>query len=181
MFYRSVEIGGGIYTPLEKEVDMSAAIGTATVTVNAAFLQEIKEVNQEMWESFSDLERMCARPMSLKDHCFEFVGRLGDLRDQLALHFALEEAYGYFEGPEDVAPDIAERAGKLRGQHRTLYQEFDALTEQAEELLYHRHLAALTAVLPVSFDNFAERLREHEAAESDLLQEAWSQDFGVGD
>jgi hypothetical protein len=160
---------------------MRVATTISTVTVNAAFLQEIKEVNQEMWDSLSQLESLCSRPISLKACCFEFVGRLGDLRDQLALHFALEEAYGYFDGPEDVAPDIAQRASKLRNQHRTIYQACDTLVEQAETLLCERNLAALTTVVPVAFDKFANQLRQHEADETDLLQEAWLQDFGVGD
>lgn len=166
---------------LTKGNDMTAATNTSTVTVNAAFLQEIKEVNQEMWDGFCSLESMCSRPMSLKDHCFELTGRLSDLRDQLALHFALEEAYGYFDEPEDAMPGIAERASSLRGQHRTLYQEFDLLVEQAETLLYERRLAALTTVIPVAFDQFAARFRQHEAEESALLQEVWTQDTGVGD
>ena len=41
---------------------MSVVVMTRTVTVNAAFLQEIKEVNQELWQRLEDMRHRCQRP-----------------------------------------------------------------------------------------------------------------------
>src|SRR5687767_2315396 len=96
---------------------------TSTVTVNAAFLQEIKEVNQELWQLLAELHHRCIRPIS-PGQCKTLIDRLSELRDNLALHFALEEAYGYFEDPVHVAPQLSNRVEALRAEHKTLYCEF---------------------------------------------------------
>src|SRR6185295_2152678 len=111
-------------------------------TVNPAFLQEIKEVNQELWESFADLRHRCSRPLG-PGMCRHLVDWLSELRDQLALHFALEEAYGYFDEPLEVAPQLGEKAERLRGEHRDLYSEFSDLVDRAEKMFFAGQLAAL--------------------------------------
>src|SRR6187401_724617 len=102
---------------------------TATLTVNAAFLQEIKEVNQELWSLLADLRHRCQRPIA-PSHCRLLIDRLCQLRDQLALHFSLEEAYGYFDDPLDAAPQLGHRAEQLRGEHRDLYGDFCDVIER---------------------------------------------------
>ena len=59
---------------------------TGTVTVNAAFLQEIKEVNQELWTLLADLRHRCQRPIAPAG-CRYLIDKLSQFRDQLALHF----------------------------------------------------------------------------------------------
>ena len=108
---------------------------TATLTVNAAFLQEIKEVNQDLWRLLADIRRMCARPESIRADRSSFLTMLDDLRDQIGLHFALEEAYGYFEDPVHVAPQLCERAFELRAEHNELYLQISRLSDDALELL----------------------------------------------
>ena len=60
---------------------MSVATLTGTVTINAAFLQEIKEVNQELWSLLSDLRHKCQRPLA-PGHCRHLIDKLCLLRDQ---------------------------------------------------------------------------------------------------
>ena len=104
---------------------MSVVTSTGTVTVNAAFLQEIKEVNQELWSLLAELRHRCQRPIA-PGHCRQLIDKISLLRDQLALHFSLEEAYGYFDDPVDVAPQLSRQAEHLRSEHRELYQDFNA-------------------------------------------------------
>ena len=47
-----------------REVVMTVVTSTGTVTVNAAFLQEIKEVNQELWSLLACLRHRCQRPIA---------------------------------------------------------------------------------------------------------------------
>ena len=106
---------------------------TATVTVNPAFLQEIKEGNHELWQSLADLRHRCSCPITT-GMCRHLVNSLSELRDQLTLHFALEEAYGYFDEPLHVEPQLSEKAGRLRSEHQELYSELSDLVDQAERM-----------------------------------------------
>jgi hypothetical protein len=110
---------------------MAVSTLTSTVTVNAAFLQEIKEVNHELWQLLADLRHRCQRPMA-PGSCRSLVEKLCQLRDQLALHFALEEAYGYFEDPVDVAPQLCRHAA-LAVWLGPEFLDFDALLRKHEE------------------------------------------------
>jgi hypothetical protein len=159
---------------------MTVVTSTGTVTVNAAFLQEIKEVNSELWSLLSDLRHRCQRPIA-PGQCRVLIDKLGQFRDQLALHFSLEEAYGYFEDPVDVAPQLSRQAEQLRAEHKGLYLELCDLIERAERMFYDSQHAALALWIGPEFIEFDQRLRQHEEREYDLIQEAYSGDIGVGD
>jgi hypothetical protein len=159
---------------------MTVVTLTGTVTVNAAFLQEIKEVNQELWSLLSELRHRCQRPIA-PGQCRMLIDKLGQLRDQLALHFSLEEAYGYFEDPVDVAPQLGRQAEQLRGEHKGLYLDFCDLVERAERMFYDEQHAALALWMGPQFLELDQRLREHEARENELIMDAYEGDIGVGD
>lgn len=154
---------------------------TATVTINAAFLQEIKEVNQEVWQLLDTVRDLCSDPTRISEDPHRFVDLTADLRDQLALHFALEEAYGYFDEPLYVAPRLAEQAESLRAQHRDLYRQFSDFAEHVEGLNSHARLPAVTKEVAHRFQAIDRHLREHEAREEELILQAFDDDIGVGD
>ena len=153
---------------------------TGTVTVNAAFLQEIKEVNQELWDELADLRHRSQRPIA-PSHCRLLTDRLCLLRDQLAMHFSLEEAYGYFDDPVEVAPQLGRAADQLRKEHKSLYLELCDLVDHAERWLYEEKLANLALWIGPQFVEFDRRLREHEERENELIYDAYDADIGVGD
>jgi hypothetical protein len=159
---------------------MSSALLTGTVTVNAAFLQEIKEVNQELWQRLEEMRHRCQRPLA-PAHCRHLVERLSELRDQLALHFALEEAYGYFDDPVEVAPRLSYAAENLRNEHRQLYMRLTHIVERAERLMRSEQLATLALWIGPEFLEFDEALRDHESRENELIYEAYDTDIGTGD
>jgi len=160
---------------------MALVNATSTVTVNAAFLQEIKEVNADLWELLDELERLCRAPERLMARRNQFIGMLDDLRDQLALHFALEEAYGYFNDPIEVAPRLSELAEELRAEHRVLYLLACRLGEFAEQPLRGDRVSARVRSVIGQFEDFARRLRHHESRENDLILRVYDDDIGVGD
>ena len=127
---------------------MTVMTTTGTVTVNPAFLLEIKEVNQDLWRLLTELRHRCQRPLA-PAHCRHLIDKLCQLRDQLALHFSLEEAYGYFEDPVEVAPQLCRQAEQLRGEHKELYLDFSDLIERAERMFYDEQHAALREKLGV--------------------------------
>lgn len=159
---------------------MTSVVLTGTVTVNAAFLQEIKDVNQELWQRLEDMRHRCQRPLG-PFHCRHMVEKLSELRDQLALHFALEEAYGYFDDPVEVAPHLSHAAESLRAEHRRLYMQLTTLVERAERLLHTDQLTTLALWIGPDFLEFDANLRDHESRENELIYEAYDQDLGGGD
>jgi hypothetical protein len=159
---------------------MTVVTSTGTVTVNAAFLQEIKEVNQELWTLLSELRHRCQRPIA-PGACRYLIDKLSQLRDQLALHFSLEEAYGYFDDPVDVAPQLSRQAERLRAEHKTLYLDLCDLVDRAERMFYDDQHAALALWIGPEFLEFDARLCRHEACENELILDAYDGDIGVGD
>lgn len=159
---------------------MTVVTSTGTVTVNAAFLQEIKEVNQELWTLLGELQHRCQRPIA-PGACRYLIDKLSLLRDQLALHFSLEEAYGYFDDPIDVAPQLSRQADRLRSEHKSLYLDLCDLVERSERMFYDDQHAALALWIGPEFLEFDARLRRHEDSENELILDAYDGDIGVGD
>jgi hypothetical protein len=162
-------------------VKSTTVVATSTVTVNAAFLQEIKEVNQELYQLLDRGQRICLLPEPSAGTGRDLTDLLAELRDQLALHFALEEAYGYFEDPVFVAPRLSELAGELRAQHRELYLEMADLVDLVDRLSYRGRLAGQWSRVGERFLRFHGRLQAHEGRENELILQAYDDDLGVGD
>jgi chromosome segregation ATPase len=114
---------------------------------------------------------------------------LAKLRDQLAMHFSLEEAYGYFEDALDTAPHLARRAEELRAQHGSLYRALSLLAERAEQLSDGRQsmearftvVSMIVADVAAGYREFSAKFAEHESQESQLICEAFNSDIGSGD
>ncbi len=156
------------------------AITTGTLTVNAAFLREIKEDNLRLRELL-EVVQQCVHLANDRQRVRALAETLSELRDQLALHFSLEEAYGYFEDAVEVAPNLSERASELRSEHGSLFLEVCRLVETAEQLLYGEINGVAAPALAQQFDRFWQTLRQHEKREGDLIMEAFESDMGVGD
>lgn len=158
---------------------MTTAVGT--VTVNAAFLQEIKEDNHELTELLDSAALMFSPARMVRTSPRQFVDVLSRLRDRLATHFALEEAFGYFEDAVDVAPHLTRAADSLRNEHSTLFLELCDLVEEAERLLYRESSSGVARRLANRFHDFHNRLKDHEARENELILDSLDCDIGVGD
>jgi hypothetical protein len=162
-----------------KEFAMSV-VATNLVTVNPAFLQEIKEVNEELWKLLHTARTSVADAVHV-DQLPNLIPLLQELRDQLALHFALEESFGYFEDPAQVAPQLAKKALHLRDEHREIYVDLSDLVEQAERMYYDDQHDMLLVWLRPRFVRFDVRLKDHESRENELILDAYDCDIGVGD
>ncbi len=157
------------------------AIALRTVTINPAFLREIKEDHHELRQLMHHTSAMLDRLGPEEIEYARLVEMFSKLRDQLAMHFSLEEAYGYFEDAMVVAPHLSRRAEVLRGQHFDLFADLCRLVESAEQLLYHEQPTSLLERLAGQYRRFLVRFREHESQECDLILEAFNDDIGTGD
>jgi len=157
------------------------SVTTSTVTVNAAFLQEIKEDNSRLRQLTEEAENFVANQDLAQEKPHDFANLVDELRDQLAFHFALEEAYGYFEEPVNEAPRLSQTAIRLREEHQSLFVEICSLAEEAERLAYEERSAKGLQSMVAGLRKFQARLRQHEAEENELILSAFDEDLGVGD
>ncbi|WP_153559165.1 hypothetical protein [Roseimaritima sediminicola] len=148
---------------------MTVSTAIATITVNPAFLQEIKDSNPDLWKTLEEVHDCFHSVEPRATVAARLVRLLDDLRDHLALQFALEEAYGYIEVPAGVAMPEAENA---RRQHCSLYLEISELSERAEELQYRGLAAEQLALLVDEARLFDARLDAHERLERRLIERA---------
>jgi len=152
-----------------------------TLTINAAFLLEIKEDNRELRQLLDDCASLLSRPHRAGVELRRVAQLLGKLRDQLAMHFSLEEAYGYFDDAIDVAPRLSRQAGALRSQHPRLFVALCDLVEEAEQLLYHERPPLELDDLASGFARFHRELQDHEAQEDALIVKVFNEEIGGGD
>jgi hypothetical protein len=167
-----------------RQPDSSRASGqsaTRSVTVNAAFLQEIKEVHVELWSALDQLREFLPRRDWSDPVCSRFLAALDHFRDLLNLCFTLEDAFGYFDDPVYVDARFGQRVGRLRAEHQTLLAEITRIGQHAERLLYNGRLADSIEVIQSRLAAFCDQLEEHEAREKDLISEAFTHEVGCGD
>ena len=157
----------------------SKAISTRQLTVNAAFLKEIKDDNQHLKTLWDQIIPIAERPETVENHWTELIHLFGELRDQLALHFSLEEAYGYFDEAVDIAPQLSTLAECLRSQHPTLFAQVRDLADYVTEVNPNQE-ASLGGVVK-QFADFRKQFESHEEAEFKLILQAMDDDIGVGD
>lgn len=152
---------------------------TQTVTLAAAFMQEIKEDDQKLRLVLDRFrQHVMDRPL-LEADLAGFAELAMELRDRLAFRFALEEAFGYFEDPIDVAPRLSERIEELRLEHGKLYADAAQITEDldASRPLSSTRLASLQNACR----EFLLRFDRHESRENEIMLQAFNEDIGCCD
>src|SRR5690349_5805798 len=78
---------------VSRGTNMAVATHSLTTMINAAFLQEVKESNVELWDTVHELRQMIEGVSSSSGNARRLVALLSQLRDLLAFEFSLEEAY----------------------------------------------------------------------------------------
>jgi hypothetical protein len=156
-------------------------VAARTVGVNAAFLQEIKEDNVELRQLLQQLagELLTRRPRTHDPR--QLLELLGRLRDQLAIHFSLEEAFGYFDDAVDVAPQLSEKTAQLRAEHDLFFRDICRLCDFVEQVRYEDTPAYSVRQIASRFSAFNDAFEQHEARERELIMDAFEDDIGVGD
>ena len=149
------------------------------LAVNAAFLREIKEDNQRLRELFQQVTELLTSPRPIS--CGLLVRSLWQLRDQLAMHFALESAYGYLADVVDHAPRLCEVAKGMLAEHDELFLEVCEIIENAEELAYEAYTYQRFVRVAADMFDFHAKFQSHESRENQLIFQALNEDIGVGD
>lgn len=153
---------------------MATITSTNTILVNPAFLQEIKDSHPDLWHTVHELRQTCHCDQSPAQLAKRLVRQLDDLRDHLALQFALEESYGFIE--VEGAPshsELSDLATEAHCQHCSLYLRLSDLAERAEELQYRGVAADQLRKLIESTQEFDSLLRQHEQLENELIDRSF--------
>lgn len=141
-----------------------------TVGVNAAFLQEIKDSHPDLGHVIHEVRATCHAALSPGETAKRLTNLLHDLRDCLAMQFALEETYGYIENVQTMPNSVTGMAERARNEHCSLYLEISSLCEQAEELQYRGFAAEHAGELTEATERFDARLIRHERLEAELVE-----------
>lgn len=142
---------------------------------------EVKQDNAELRRLFTRLYSLAENPTVEAGQWRSFVELLVQLRDQLAMHFALEEANGYFDEAVTLAPQVVNDAERLRSEHADLYRDMCELTDRAERMIAHRSIGHAMRDVAARFHAFAVRFEDHESREKSLVLATFDDDIGVGD
>lgn len=149
------------------------------LSVNAAFLKDIKDDNRDLKALFDQLKPVIGHPQTVVNHWPEIADLLGQLRDQLAMHFSLEEAYGYFDAALGATPEHSAAAEFLRSEHAMLFSQIRDLAEWSTNASVKKDSNVESMIR--SYAKFYRRLQVHEEAELELILDALDDDIGVGD
>lgn len=142
-----------------------------TIGVNAAFLQEVKESNLQLWSTLRDLRDIQPDTGDAIEASRVLVDQLGELRECIGLQFSLEETYGYIEAPRATLPAFGSAdASVARMQHCELYLQLHELCEQAEEAQYRGTISRDLSKFLEAFAAFDDCFRAHEELETELIR-----------
>jgi len=152
---------------------MSTSLKTQTygvLTINAAFLQEIKEACSPLWERVYQLRESALNGLPLSVDVNHWVSQLTDLRAQLVNAFSLEETYGYITSASRPLAGVPFDPSEVRAQHAELYMQLSELCEQVEEAQYRGTIVRDFSNYSVAFSSFADALQCHEQNEARLIE-----------
>ncbi|SRR6056297_204372 len=159
---------------------MTTMTATKTLVVNPAFLQEIKDSNPDLWQTVHHVRQTCERSDTSPETVRRLTRLLDQLRDQLSMQFALEEAYGFIEVAATERPWLGKYDGedsqitatKAHDQHCQLYLRLSDLAEHAEELQYRGVGVQGLLGLVAATEAFDAQFRAHEQLEAELIARA---------
>lgn len=147
------------------------------VSINAAFLKEIKDDNLKLYSLLENLRTfwLVDDPLILNPEWFSVL--VGDLRDQLAMHFALEETFGYLDFAVNIDAVITSESERLKKQHVDLYLDIVSIAERVQDALYPNLDEKVYQDQVNRFNDFYQAFQSHEAAEFDLIMSATYENY----
>ncbi len=158
---------------------MSEAKTDRRLDVNAAFLKDIKDDNQHLKELLDRIDPLLKHPTVAANHWAEIIALMEELRDQLAFHFSLEEAYGYFDSALETEPLRSAQAEGLRSAHPKLFAQIRDLADRAGDVPADSETKIQAFIN--DYAGFFRCFADHEESELRLILSTLDDDIGVGD
>lgn len=138
-------------------------------------LEVVKSEHEELADLLAETRDALSADDRNRHQIEDLVARLSG---EVESHFGHEERGGYFQEALARAPRYTAQAEALLNQHEALLEDVEKL-----RLLLRSGVesAAWWTRIESDFHKFATELLDHEHAENKLLQEAFTDDLGVGD
>lgn len=160
---------------------MQEMLETRTKRSYETILEEHRELQRQCAELRAFLE--AARPEPGTDEAHAWAEGLGQrllaLHDNLSTHFREEEIAGLFQDLTARFPQSTFQVQELEGQHRHLLRELRSILPEALRFAEARPEAG--PGLRRRTQELLDRLSEHEAAETELIQRLYLEDLGPAD
>lgn len=154
--------------------------GELSLTINAAFLNEIKEDNVHFNHLIKSIAQALDVEATIRPRVLSEL--LTRLRDEMETHFALEEFFGYFDSAVLINPQVSRQAESLKGEHESLYIELNGLVEESDRIVYQEKPCGRSVdEIVKGFFEFYERFQLHEQKEMELVLRLVNEEIGVGD
>lgn len=146
-----------------------------------AYIEGVRADHQELRNLVRGIERQLNAAEAAgwaKNEAQVVLTAIDELGRHLREHFAEEEAGGYMEEALALAPRFGPQAERLLKEHPTMLQQVGRLVELArcccEQAQQGPELSRLAR-------EFFATLRAHDAAENQIIQEAFNTDLGLND
>jgi len=136
-------------------------------------VEALSRAHAALLDDLRKLEESVASPS--KKGLIEVRARLTATATHVAQHFHYEEQDGYIDVLRQREPRLELGIQHLAEEHRLLAQSLDALREEAATA------TGLDDALANHVRTWVNHVRQHEAREIDLVQDAYNQDIGTKD
>jgi hypothetical protein len=154
---------------------MFMSSNVARLSINAAFLAEMKESNVDYQECLQGLRDLCDANCSQSRVIDDGGHLLHRLRDVFATQCELEETYGYVRIFDAKTPTpFDENVQKTFEQHREISLLLMELSEHFDDLQYQGTIAREISSVLEELRHLNARLWQHEDTELDLIRSLMS-------
>jgi iron-sulfur cluster repair protein YtfE (RIC family) len=133
------------------------------------FVEHLRREHRRLHEALAQTELALAEASRTDDPARKapaIARRLSDLRDELARHYAEEEAGGCLEEALLRSPTVSPEVKRVQAEHPVFKQDMDRLVAKAAKLA---KTPSDWAELRHDYHEIAAKLRMHEAAENRIL------------
>jgi len=151
-------------------------------TLDGVLCEDVEREQRELEEFVLKVREMFHQEHAAATGCASrLIDTLDELREHLGMLFALKEQGGYLDDAIVSAPQLQDVATSLKQQHHALFVALSSLIDQCENDFDRRRWRDLWQLDEMTFENFCEQFRAHQAREAELVQRAVSDDVGTGD
>jgi hypothetical protein len=154
----------------------------AIATLDDLASQDVAREQRELDDLVGTVRRMFhAEHAAANAWANRLIDTLDELREHLGMLFAMKECGGYLDEAVGTAPQLERVAESLKQQHNLLFVALGCLIDQCENDFERHRWRDVWKLDEMTFENFCDQLRAHQAREAEIVQRAVSDDVGVGD
>lgn len=143
---------------------------------------QIEHDHQELQSWISEIGTVFSKRSEAEDFVswkIDLLWKLRDFQNQLQKHFDLEEDGGYNTDLIQIAPHLSTQVAHLEEDHRKIISDLNHILDNVKRIESDRSPIVLR--LKDRVEALLAFITEHESKENAIIQEAYYQDYGVGD